>query len=838
MLRVKNLIRFAVLLLVLVSGSLLGMSLGNVRLMLIAIIGATLGFLITDYYKLIRLDGILANVASVGILVLAMKDFLPGDSTAKLVSVANLLVYLQTVLMFQLKTPRLVWQILVLSLLQVVVAAIFSLNFEGGLLFLLYFFIAGATLALQAIYSINFETIRRNQTVARQLGSTIGSQDSVFDGNSGLDPAQAIQQPVIIFDPDLQNYGALHRMLFHLGVWMGIGLMFTTIMFCMIPRHAKPWFGPNKIEVPTTGFSKSVDLENRDRIRQSNQLIFRATFEGFGENKGKSLVSQPPYFRGMALSHLVIENDKTNWRSPNDRIWDDVYQDLTVFPNRRIRGIPIKQIITMEETSDSLVHAAMPAFSTEDTPYNLEFCHEVSGLTRCRISQEIDLMPYKYELGTFVKTNGHFYDSWPYVSNSSAYQQKPMSEDEPQQRWLTSLEKSRYPRLVKNADMLAERIRNRNPNATRMDIIRAFEEYFKEPLRYRYTLDFTNVNWTEGIDPVEDFVQNHRTGHCELFASAMTLMLRSQGIPARLVVGFHGGEMNVMTGSFMVRGKHAHAWVEAYLRPEDCTSEMLETGEAGPGGAWLLADPTPPSVGDDISNVGADAIDLARSMWQDYVLGMDSQSGGGESNPLSLPIFRFLQRIDIENFEASIANLRQSVQSKGFRYLIAVLVVLPFLVLWIFSFFRNIDVGRGERRLPAKRIRRMVAGAISLISPSLGKWVLDAGSSQHEPTAFYRKMSQILEPRGLKRQPTQTHREFAREVSQTYSDHPSSSLISSTVHEITEIFNDVRFGKQVLPADLKQQISASLNELENGLAIESVVMENRTGTSGPQKSTS
>jgi hypothetical protein len=120
-----------------------------------------------------------------------------------------------------------------------------------------------------------------------------------------------------------------------------------------------------------------------------------------------------------------------------------------------------------------------------------------------------------------------------------------------------------------------------------------------------------------------------------------------------------------------------------------------------------------------------------------------------------------------------------------------------------------------------------MASAISLISPSLGKWVLDAGSSSVEPTAFYRRMTNLLASRGLRRAPNQTHREFALEVSQTFSSHPQSSLISSTVREITELFNEVRFGKQRLPDDLHQQIGLSLKELEEGLAVESVVLENR-----------
>ena len=59
----------------------------------------------------------------------------------------------------------------------------------------------------------------------------------------------------------------------------------------------------------------------------------------------------------------------------------------------------------------------------------------------------------------------------------------------------------------------------------------------------------------------------------------MVLMLRSQGIPARLVTGFLGGEYNPFEGYYIVRESNAHAWVEACM----------------PGEGWRIFDPTPPA---------------------------------------------------------------------------------------------------------------------------------------------------------------------------------------------------------------------------------------------------
>jgi protein-glutamine gamma-glutamyltransferase len=78
-------------------------------------------------------------------------------------------------------------------------------------------------------------------------------------------------------------------------------------------------------------------------------------------------------------------------------------------------------------------------------------------------------------------------------------------------------------------------------------------------------------------NPVEDFLFRRKRGPCGHFASAMALMLRLQGIPARLVAGYRRGEYNEMADVYVIRAKDAHAWVEVF----------------SPGKGWIRFDPTP-----------------------------------------------------------------------------------------------------------------------------------------------------------------------------------------------------------------------------------------------------
>ena len=115
--------------------------------------------------------------------------------------------------------------------------------------------------------------------------------------------------------------------------------------------------------------------------------------------------------------------------------------------------------------------------------------------------------------------------------------------------------------------------------------------------QYDYTLDFLGRT---GENPLEDFLFVYKSGHCEFFASAMVLMLRSQGIPARFVTGFLGAELNPIEGYFVVRQQNAHAWVEAYTE----------------GRGWQIYDPTPP---DGRPTVAQQSLSLLVSQVYDYI---------------------------------------------------------------------------------------------------------------------------------------------------------------------------------------------------------------------------
>jgi hypothetical protein len=105
------------------------------------------------------------------------------------------------------------------------------------------------------------------------------------------------------------------------------------------------------------------------------------------------------------------------------------------------------------------------------------------------------------------------------------------------------------------------------------DTVMALTAYLQG--NFRYTLDLPPV--PAGRDPVDWFLFDVKTGYCEQFATAETLMLRSLSIPARLATGYSTGDYDPLLNQSVVRERDAHAWVEVWF----------------PGQGWVPVDPTP-----------------------------------------------------------------------------------------------------------------------------------------------------------------------------------------------------------------------------------------------------
>ena len=150
---------------------------------------------------------------------------------------------------------------------------------------------------------------------------------------------------------------------------------------------------------------------------------------------------------------------------------------------------------------------------------------------------------------------------------------------------------------------LAEKITAAAPS--NYDKAVALEQYLST--HFGYTLEMPR---SLPQDPLANFLFERKRGHCEYFASSMAVMLRSVGVPSRIVTGFRGGEFNDLTGQYVVRASDAHSWVEAYF----------------PGSGWVSFDPTPAASVPTRTGWSRMQlyVDAAASFWREWIINYDS----------------------------------------------------------------------------------------------------------------------------------------------------------------------------------------------------------------------
>jgi transglutaminase-like putative cysteine protease len=353
----------------------------------------------------------------------------------------------------------------------------------------------------------------------------------------------------------------------------------------------------------------------------------------------------------------------------------------------------------------------------------------------------------------------------------------------------------------------------------RYQAAKALEEYFKRPGLFTYTLDPSGIPpRPDEVDPIEHFLLAHRRGHCEYFASALVMMLRSQGIPARVVVGYHGGDYNAVGKYYLVRQRDAHSWVEVFLEREHVPQELREELPGDAPGAWLRLDPTPEAeqAGETASTPLADTADFLEGVWNDYVLGLNSDR---QRQAIYRPV------VD------RVRSISQKVQftAQGLTDRAALRDMVRRLVAWV-------GVERSEAGFPWKTLLIALTLAATCVvlarlawrtwrargyGEQLARWFARHGWSglrarRSEPSErgraeFYRKFEKLLARRRFRRRAAQTQREFAAEVARSLHAEP-------LLRRVVETYYRVRFGGRPLDSEEAAEIEKALEELGQTLA--------------------
>ncbi|HMO12996.1 MAG TPA: transglutaminaseTgpA domain-containing protein [Pirellulaceae bacterium] len=802
-------LQLGILVTISLSGLLLGFAQQDMTIAVVAILGAVTAYFVTEYFKWFEFDQWFANAAAILVTIYALSGFGGGDRVYQLKVVANLLVYLQTILLFQKKTPRLHWQVLVLSLLQVVVAAVFNLGFEGGLLFVAYMVVAGCTTMLLHLHHDSWNVRSRNEELREKLDArakTEQEQKTIW-----FDP-----HPVAIYEHENRDRSVLKRQFRH---YSGLGfaaIVFTALMFSMVPRDVSSWSGPDDQDAQKVGASKTINLDYTGVIELSSDLIMRVSYYDVSRDESVEL-AEPPYLRGMPLSILTYSKGSTNWRAPYERVSEASFEyPVDQFHYSGVDEVQfLTQTVVLEPTTDPLLYSADPHLRDRTTPSQVKYCRELKCLSR-----EVTKMPnatFEYSLVVARPQSEPTLPNFVPAGIYSVEARQLLSQGSMAFSELLDMDYTRYPTLARKAEQLSGRLLIRD--VSDYQIALNLEKHFLDSNIYRYTLDLSSFPRDPALDPVEDFVKNHRSGHCEYFASALTLMLRSQRIPARLVVGYRGGEFNNIGKYYRVQQKHAHAWVEAYIKPSDVPANIAATSRSARRfGIWLRLDPTPPSnfgSGGLITNA-SDALDLARAFWNDYVVRM---SGEGELTLLagerrSSSVVAELMRLD--TWGRYMRQVRDSVTNPNSPFFyFAILGTLALVARFIHQLKKRQTELLGRKAREVGSFRQFIGKLVRVVSPRLGDWIGGIAPVTQAEVPFYKDLCALLARYDFRREPSITQLEFANQISRNLTDSQHKLQATNLLERLTSLFYQVRFGGKTLEPQELAFAKSALEELED-----------------------
>ncbi|HVX62944.1 MAG TPA: transglutaminaseTgpA domain-containing protein, partial [Pirellulales bacterium] len=545
--RVERLLQVSIAVLVSLSTLLLGMGERNLTLPVIAVIVSASSLYLTDVKGWLQLNTTVTNLAGLAALGATWHDwdYLAGES--QLLSMANLLIYLQFVLLYRKKDQRIYWLLILLSLLQVAVASALSMSIFFGLILLIYLFMGLLTLAIFSVY--------RELDLSQQSWLPWQRQELAKAG-AFSEPQRrwplAVQTPCFAGRPDEADADAgltwgWVRQILTLGV---MTVIFSSMLFFGLPRVGKGarWRAGHGKELRTIGFTESVTLGELGEAYQNDNALMQAFFYEGESNEPYRIAGDAPMFRGALLTTYQNGQWHRGFSAHSFHGELERTRRADVPPDAQI----VRQRIKLQPRSDDTLFAVFPVYQLHEVDPDLRYSRQHEQLYR---SSRKRTREFEYELYT-TGFRDHLYSMITPAPRLPRYEEftrelLQMPEEVSESTSLAGLK------------ALAGQLVDEVPSIDRERRARILEMYLRDVTKFRYSLK--PVERDPNLDPIEDFLTRHPTGHCEYFASALTLMLRSVGIPSRMVIGFKGGEWNDVGKYYQVRELHAHAWVEAYM---------------------------------------------------------------------------------------------------------------------------------------------------------------------------------------------------------------------------------------------------------------------------------
>jgi transglutaminase-like putative cysteine protease len=717
----------------------------------------------------------MANAFGALAVLTAAFEFSHEGQLAKLLSGAHLLVYATWIVMFQEKSIRNYWWLMGLSILQIAVASVLANESSPSFGLFLMAYVCGAlwTMSVASLYQAQLQ----------------------FAGGTEMSrPAAVVPQPSErrVLQYDGRERWITSRLIVGVGGLIGFSLAVSAIFFAFTPRI---WIGPQNIfgservdspypERRRTGFAESVRLGEIGQILESMKTVMEVrTYDAHSQQPtdlskvAERLGMGEPLFRGTVLTEYF------DGRWAPERAERPVPRAKTFHQ----QGYRVDIVLEPVTTSDVLFTLGLPDACRVDREDEGALLNLSSGMlvrqsrpeSAEQLSYTLYVRPIDPELAALhatVMPSGVYWENADgnYLRRTSRLPRASLER-------LSALAR----KIVAQAETAARR------PLTDHEKVQALVRHLRDSGEYGYTLNLSIQDYT--VDPVEDFLFNRKEGHCEYFATALALMARSVGVPARVISGFQGAERNGIKGCWEVQERHAHLWVEVWID----------------GSTWVTVDPTPglPRA-KSVAEIGARVGFWGRmrattnSLWTDYVVNVNL---GQQKRQLYEPLSDFAQKLwltvrgAIEWGPIAWNYLLRLLQNPEELFSVVGAVILIGIALILF----------GTAKLILWILRR-VFGV---------RWTLNwtRRRQQRLVVAFYDRFLKVVGRYGLRRTPSDTPREFSVTVVQKLRESLSGDRLDDLPAAVCTAYYRVRFGGEVLTEGELQSLEQDLSRFEGCL---------------------
>jgi len=439
------------------------------------------------------------------------------------------------------------------------------------------------------------------------------------------------------------------RQLLPLTSLLGALVAASALFFLAVPRHPGR---DAQIPVPThrlVGYAEQVRLGELMGALEDPTPIFRVKIE---DDQGVPLPG-PFHFRGVVLDHF------------DGRTWSATAATGSAPPSVDQHQAPVLQRYRFEPTAPPIL-VGVPRLEAISVP-----------------AEDLDLAAS----GTLLHRGGprvHGYSAWSRLDpwDPTALAATTTTAPTPPSQAFLEIPEGLHPDILALAD---ETTRGMGSDAERAAALLSLltHGYHYERVPSAPLPD----------EPLAAFLLVRHTGHCELFATSLALMLRSQGIPSRVVNGFFGGIWNPVGRYWLVRHADAHAWVEAWL----------------PRVGWVSLDPTPAPVTPD-AGLGIALVDHANSQWTHGVLALDSDT---QLAALAAPGAQLRRLLDRQPEAPSLEPPNRTLDLVlGLGVVVVVLLVLALawrrLAPWLAGERRGAEPASGEVERALRAAHRLL----------------------------------------------------------------------------------------------------------------------------------